>query len=50
MGLTLALASMTGEQEPGEAEPSWSPDRFGSYSHLIGSPEFRFRDRHEGCQ
>jgi 7,8-didemethyl-8-hydroxy-5-deazariboflavin synthase CofH subunit len=33
------------EQEPMEAEPSWDPDRFGSYATLIASPEFRFRDR-----
>jgi 7,8-didemethyl-8-hydroxy-5-deazariboflavin synthase CofH subunit len=33
------------EQEPMEAEPSWDPDRFGSYAPLIASPEFRFRDR-----
>jgi 7,8-didemethyl-8-hydroxy-5-deazariboflavin synthase CofH subunit len=33
------------EQEPTEAEPSWDPDRFGSYATLIASPEFRFRDR-----
>ena len=33
------------EQEPAEPEQSWEPDRFGSYAVLIGSPEFRFRDR-----
>jgi 7,8-didemethyl-8-hydroxy-5-deazariboflavin synthase CofH subunit len=33
------------EQEPMEPEPSWDGDRFGSYSTLIASPEFRFRDR-----
>lgn len=33
------------EQEPVEAEPCWSPDRFGSYGQLIASQEFRFRDR-----
>jgi FO synthase subunit 2 len=38
------------EQEPVEAEPCWSPDRFGSYGQLIASPEFRFRDRREGLR
>jgi len=33
------------EEEPIDAEPSWSGDRFGSYATLIASPEFRFRDR-----
>jgi 5-amino-6-(D-ribitylamino)uracil---L-tyrosine 4-hydroxyphenyl transferase len=33
------------DQEPSEPEPSWDGDRFGSYATLIGSPEFRFRDR-----
>jgi len=38
------------EQEPAEVEPGWSPDRFGSYGHLIASQEFRFRDRREDCR
>jgi 7,8-didemethyl-8-hydroxy-5-deazariboflavin synthase CofH subunit len=33
------------EQEPSEPEPSWDGDRFGSYTTLIASPEFRFRDK-----
>jgi len=33
------------EQEPGEPEPGWDGERFGSYATLIASPEFRFRDR-----
>jgi len=33
------------EREPAEPEPSWDGDRFGSYSALIASPEYRFRDR-----
>ena len=33
------------EQEPIEPEASWDADSFGSYTTLIASPEFRFRDR-----
>jgi len=33
------------EQEPIEPEPSWDPERFGSYATLIAAPEFRFRER-----
>jgi 7,8-didemethyl-8-hydroxy-5-deazariboflavin synthase CofH subunit len=33
------------ECEPARPEPSWSPGRFGSYSELIASTEFRFQDR-----
>lgn len=32
-------------EEPGEPEPAWDGDRFGSYATLIASPEYRFRDR-----
>jgi FO synthase subunit 2 len=32
------------EEEPGEPEPGWDGNRFGSYATLIASPEFRFRD------
>jgi 5-amino-6-(D-ribitylamino)uracil---L-tyrosine 4-hydroxyphenyl transferase len=33
------------ECEPERPEPAWSPGRFGSYSELIASTEFRFQDR-----
>ncbi len=33
------------EEEPGEPEPGWDGDRFGSYAALIAAPQFRFRDR-----
>ncbi len=33
------------EQEPAEPEPPWSEALFGSYSQLIASPDFRFRER-----
>ena len=32
-------------EEPMQPEPVWDGERFGSYSTLIASPEFRFRDR-----
>lgn len=37
-------------EEPAEAEPRWSADRFGSYGQLIAFQELRFRDRREGCR
>ncbi len=33
------------EQEPAEPEPAWNEAAFGSYSQLIASPDFRFRER-----
>ena len=33
------------QDEPIEPEASWDGERFGSYSQLIASPDFRFRDR-----
>jgi 7,8-didemethyl-8-hydroxy-5-deazariboflavin synthase CofH subunit len=33
------------DQEPAEPEPPWSESTFGSYTQLVASPDFRFRDR-----
>jgi FO synthase subunit 2 len=33
------------EQEPVEAENTWSEERFGSYPKLIASTDFRFQNR-----
>jgi 7,8-didemethyl-8-hydroxy-5-deazariboflavin synthase CofH subunit len=34
------------EEESSDSDLPWNNERFGTYSTLIASPEFRFRDRH----